>query len=59
MSLHFDLNIWGWIIVILNLLEDILTPFMFSQDGGKYTPARWLLSLLGTVLIFLALGVIR
>ncbi len=56
--MNFDVNVFGWILIMLNLISVILSPLMIGKPRKPYDFTGWLLGVLGFALLLLALGVI-
>ena len=51
------LNIYGYILLILQVLEIIVSLISQGKDKGKYNLASVIGSIIGLIIILLALGI--
>ncbi|MDD5016410.1 MAG: hypothetical protein PHW73_15200 [Atribacterota bacterium] len=51
-----NINIYGRILIALQGLSVLLAPFVIGKDRGKYTWSNFIGSLIGLILLLLALG---
>ena len=50
------LNIWAIIIIVMQVISVLLTPFVIGKDKGKYTWVGWVSNIITLIILLLALG---
>lgn len=58
MTLHFDLNIFGWILLGLAIGSVLSEPFYWGKERQPYGKMTFFSSLITLILIILALSII-
>lgn len=57
--MNFDnLNIWGWVLIIMTILNLWVLPFMWGKNRGVYGWSTLISNIIGIVILLLALDVL-
>lgn len=58
MMLNFDINIFGWILVVLGLISVLATPLLFGKPREPINFTYWITAIIQYIILLLALGVL-